>query len=76
MSETRYIQADVGDIDETGSGYTFFWSGRQYFIGCRHVGDFDIRWTIVEIFKFSTDREDIGPFMSATLPIVCPLGDV
>ena len=26
--------------------------------------------TIMEIFKFGTDCEDIGPFVSASLPIV------
>ena len=29
----------------------------------------------MEIFKFGTDREDIGPFVSASLPIVCPSGE-
>ena len=26
-------------------------------------------------FNFVRDREDIGPFVSASLPIVCPSGD-
>ena len=26
-------------------------------------------------FNFGGDREDIGPFVSASLPIVCPSGD-
>ena len=29
----------------------------------------------MEIFKFGTDREDIGPFVNASLPIVWPRGD-
>ena len=29
----------------------------------------------MEIFKFGTDREDIGSFVSASLRIVCPSGD-
>ena len=28
--------------------------------------------TTMEIFKFGTDREDIGPFVSASLTIVWP----
>ena len=28
----------------------------------------------MEVFKFGTDREDIGLFVSASLPIVCPSG--
>ena len=27
LSETRF--ADVGEINEVGAGYTFFWSGRK-----------------------------------------------
>ena len=31
--------------------------------------------TVKEIFKFGTDGEDIGPFVSTSLPIVYPSGD-
>ena len=32
--------------------------------------------TIMEIFKYGTEREDIGPFVSASLPIVWPSGEL
>ena len=30
----------------------------------------------MEIFIFDTDREDSGPFVSGSLHIICPTGDV